>query len=111
MYLSFMASGVVIIGGKLSANKNLVKLRLRLFDLNSPLLKSSTANVLRKVLKPSSIQPYLRSLLPTTIGNHVWPNSWSVTLNKPAPLERALQKTMDGYSIPLILLATLVAVL
>src|SRR5438093_8727234 len=76
---------------------------------NSPLLKSLVEMLLIKVLNPSSIQAYLRSLLPTTIGNHVCPNSWSVTPHKPEPVSEKPQNTMPGYSIPPTIPATLVA--
>ena len=42
---------------------------------NSPLLKAFVDKSLMKVLKPSSIHAYLRSLLPTIIGNQLCPNS------------------------------------
>src|SRR4051812_11951231 len=53
-----------------------------------------------KVLKPSSIHMYLRSLEPTIIGNQLWPTSW-VTSPKRSPFFRLLkQKMAPGYSIP-----------
>ncbi len=77
--------------------------------LYSPLLKASVERKLMKVLKPSSIQAYLRSLLPTIIGNQLWPNSWSVTPHRLAPLLSLEQNTIPGYSMPPTMPATLVA--
>ena len=62
-----------------------------------------------KLLNPSSIHPYSRSLLPTIIGNQVWPNSWSVTLYSPWTSVRFRQKTIIGYSIPPSIPFTLLA--
>src|SRR5207247_4261760 len=53
-----------------------------------------------KLLKPSSIQAYNRSLEPTIIGNHSWPSSWVVTPNRLRSPARCPQKTIIGYSMP-----------
>ena len=63
-----------------------------------------------KVLNPSSIHAYSRSLDPTTIGNHSWPSSWVVTPNKPRSAARRPQNTIIGYSMPPTGPATLIAV-
>src|ERR1700742_2686585 len=75
----------------------------------SPLLNTLVSTLLIKVLKPSSIQAYLRSFEPTIIGNQLWPNSWLVTSHRSPVCDFHPQKTIPGYSIPPTIPATLVA--
>src|ERR1700733_11319698 len=79
------------------------------FSQYSPLLKTLVSTLLIKVLKPSSIQAYLRSLEPTTIGNQLCPNSWLVTSHKAPDWLSDPQNTIPGYSIPPTIPDTLVA--
>src|SRR5580704_11258160 len=83
--------------------------RSTLLFANSPLLNALSATELMNVLNPSSIHGYLRSLLPTIIGNQVCPNSWLVTPHKLPPSASDEQNTIPGYSIPFTFPATLVA--
>ena len=62
------------------------------------------------VLNPSSIHAYSLSFEPTIMGNHSWPNSCVVRLNRRRPPVRSPQNTSIGYSIPPTGPATLIAV-
>ena len=62
-----------------------------------------------KVLNPSSIQAWRRSLLPTIIGNHSWPCSCAMVPKTSCSLPPPCTMTNIGYSIPPTGPATLVA--
>src|SRR5882757_7355044 len=91
----WVTSGMVRMGSLLSGKMALLIMRglVGRFSLYSPLLNCFCASVLINVLKPSSIQGYLRSLEPTIMGNQLWPNSWEVTPHKPPFFEPAEQNT------------------
>src|SRR5665647_3515664 len=75
----------------------------------SPLLNSSAAYTSINVLKPSSIQGYRLSSLPTIIGNQLCPISCAVTQYNSPALSFQPSNTMPGYSIPPAIPASLMA--
>ena len=53
-----------------------------------------------KEASPSSIQACRRSLLPTTMGHHMWASSWEITPYRDSGVRPPPIMVIMGYSIP-----------